>query len=122
MTEKHPIHPEKLRRIPEQFSWLDHRLVQHHLIDGCSHASLALYLFLVTVGDRLGLSFYSDKSLCSRLNMAPFDLAQARNELIRAELIAYRKPLYQVLSLTPAAGTSRPGGMESLGQILRRLS
>jgi len=28
-------------------------------------------------------------------------LSQARNELVRVGLVAYRKPLYQVLSLVP---------------------
>jgi len=123
MTEKHLIRPDKLRKIPKQFNWVDHRLVQHHFIDGCSHASLALYLFLVTVGDRLGLSYYSDKSLCSRLHMDHFELTLARKELIKAKLIAYQKPLYQVLSLSPdTENRSRSGGMESIGQILRRLT
>jgi hypothetical protein len=52
-------------------------------------------------------------------------LSAARQQLIRADLIAYRKPLYQVLSLpddprTAAAGSPRAGEVQSVGDILRR--
>ena len=99
MIQKHLIYPEKVRRVPKQFSWLDHRLVRDHYIERCSHPALALYLFLVTVGDQQGLSYYSDRALCARLSMDSVVLMQARKELVRAKLIAYRKPFCQVLSL-----------------------
>jgi hypothetical protein len=102
MRQKHLICPERARRVPEQFSWLDHRLVRDHHLEQCSHQSLALYLFLVTVGDQQGLSYYSDRSVGNRLAMNLAAVSQARNELVRAGLVAYRKPLYQVLSLEPA--------------------
>jgi hypothetical protein len=89
----------KLRTIPAQFSWVDQRLVREHYIDQLSHAACALYLFLVTVADAKGLSFYSDPSLCRRLSMPPGALHAARQELVARELLAYDKPLYQVLAL-----------------------
>ncbi len=123
MTQKHLICPEKVRRVPKQFSWLDHRLVRDHYIERCSHQSLVLYLFLVTVGDQQGLSYYSDRSVSNRLNMDSSVLRQACNELVRAGMIAYRKPLYQVLSLVPAK-PSRDRLEEPLavGQILKQLA
>lgn len=65
MIKKHPIVPRRLRRIPTQFSWVDHRLVRDRHIKSCSHPGAALYLFLVTVADQEGLSYYSDASLMS---------------------------------------------------------
>ena len=123
MTQKHLIYPEKVRRVPKQFSWVDHRLVRDHIIEQCSHPALALYLFLVTVGDQQGLSYYSDRSLSARLSMDSTVLVRARNELIRAKLIAYRKPLYQILSLEPPK-TVRASLDEPLavGQILKQLA
>ena len=53
-----PIFPDRVRRVPKQFSWLDHRLVRDHYIDRCAHGAAALYLFLVTVGDGKGMSYY----------------------------------------------------------------
>ena len=67
---KHPISFAKLRTCPEQFSWVDQRLVRERYIDQLSHEACALYLFLVTVADAQGLSFYADRSLCQRLSMS----------------------------------------------------
>lgn len=123
MVQKHLICPQRIRKIPKQFSWLDHRLVSDHHIDRCSHPAAALYLFLVTVADVQGLSFYSDRSVSQRLAMDANTLAQARQELIRIGLIAYQKPLYQVLALdTPTKATNRyPGQLQSLAQIFKQI-
>ena len=95
---KHPISLAKLRQIPQQFSWVDQRLVRERYIDQLSPEACALYLFLVTVADAQGLSFYSERSLCQRLSMTPAVLRQARQALI-ARLGGYQRPLYQVLAL-----------------------
>ena len=60
-----------------------------------------MYLLLLTVADAQGVSYYSDGTTGRLLSMAPERLAQARADLIRAGLIAYQTPLYQVLSLEP---------------------
>jgi hypothetical protein len=99
MIQKVPVCETRVRRIPGQFSWVDHRLVRERYLDRCSHPAAALYLFLVTVSDAMGLSYYGDASIASRLSMDEAMLAEARNELMRIGLIAYRKPLYQVLDL-----------------------
>ncbi len=103
MIEKRPIHPHRVRKPPKQFSWLDQRLVRDRTIERCTHGAAALYLFLVTVADAEGLSYYSDPSVMSRLSMDETALREARENLIRLELIAYEKPLYQVLPLDPEA-------------------
>jgi hypothetical protein len=100
--DKRPISPDKLRRIPHQFSWVDQRLVREHYLDQLSHQASALYLFLVTVADAQGLSYYADRSLCQRLSLSQADLHQARQALIQLGLVAYQRPLYQVLALEPA--------------------
>ena len=56
MTLKRVLCPERLRQIPAQFSWVDHRLVREHYLERCDPPAMALYLFLVTVGDEQGLS------------------------------------------------------------------
>jgi hypothetical protein len=96
---KRPISLTKLRRVPRQFSWVDQRLVRERHIDQLSHEACALYLFLVTVADAQGLSFYSEQALCQRLSMTPAGLHQARQALITRALVAYQRPLYQVLAL-----------------------
>jgi hypothetical protein len=127
MTDKQPILPDRIRRIPDQFSWVDGRLVRDHHIDQCSHPAAALYLFLVTVADARGLSYYGDQSICRRLTMDDSVLATARQDLVRLGLIAYRRPLYQVLDLAPPEfmpampGSRRGGPVESIGQLFKRM-
>jgi hypothetical protein len=116
---------ERLRRVPEQFSWIDHRFVRDRHIGRCSAQALALYLFLVTVADGQGLSYYSDQTITRLLPLDAVGLARARQELIAARLIAYQRPLYQVLALdAPAPSTPRlPVGQPmSLGEILRGIT
>ncbi len=99
MILKRPLCPQRIRKPPAGFNWLDHRLVRDGYIDRCSHPAAALYLFLVTVADARGLSYYSDASVMERLFMDSATLGQARRNLVLVGLIAYRKPLYQVLAL-----------------------
>lgn len=124
MIQKHPICPQRIRKIPTQFSWVDHRLVRDHFIESLSHPAAALYLFLVTVADSQGLSYYSEASLMTRLAMDILTLGQARKNLIEAGLIAYKKPIYQVLSLEPAIEYPDRAPLDqplSVAQIFRQM-
>ena len=105
---KRPISLAKLRTVPTQFSWVDHRLVRERYIDQLSHAACALYLFLVTVADAQGLSYYADPSVCQRLSMTGPELHQARQALITRGLVAYHRPLYQVLALDAGPSGTPP--------------
>jgi len=112
MSIKHVICPTRVRQIPAQFSWIDQRLVRDNLIAacGCGADALVLYLFLVTVADAQGLSYYSDQSIVRRLAFFnPVRLTQARAELQRVEWIAYESPLYQVLALDTPERSGIPG-------------
>jgi len=92
MIEKQPLFAHRVRKVPKQFSWLDHRLVRDRHIEHCSHP------------------------------------AAARQNLIHIGLIAYIKPLYQVLALDPepviATGTARSSLDQplSLAQIFKRMA
>ena len=99
MTIKRVLCAERIRQIPAQFSWVDHRLVREPYLDRCDPPAAALYLFLVTVADAQGLSYYSDAVLGQRLSIGLARLSQARGDLVRVGLIAYQRPLYQVLAL-----------------------
>ena len=134
MPIKQIIRPDRLRQVPRQFNWIDHRLVQDRHIRRCGHADWTLYLFLVTVGDYQGLSYYSDRSVQKLLNMDHVILEMTRRNLLHADLIAFEAPLYQVLSLEAHRSVlpqSPPvkrrenvpenHGPEAIGLILRRL-
>ena len=130
MVQKRLLCPERVRKIPKQFSWIDQRLVRDHHIERADCSALALYLFLLTVADAQGLSYYADTSIARILSLRPEQVAAARKGLMRAGLIAYEAPLYQVLALDappPAkpmaeAPRSRARGSEalrSLREVLR---
>jgi hypothetical protein len=105
MPIKRVLRADRLRRIPSQFSWIDQRLVREHYIERCEAPALALYLFVLTVSDAQGLSYYADPTLCRALSMTADELTHARTDLIRAGLIAYERPLYQVLALDPLSAS-----------------
>ena len=137
---KRVLCPQRLRQVPSQFSWIDHRLVRDRHIGRCSHPALALYLFLITVCDGQGLSYWSDASIGRLLRLDQPALLRARQELINTRLIAYQCPLYQVLALDsfpqqieppranhpgpePAPQSPREPNQQpvNLGQILRQM-
>jgi hypothetical protein len=122
MIVKSPVLPQRVRKVPKSFSWIDHRLVRERYLDRISHPAAALYLFLVCVGDDKGLSYYGDLSIMKKLSMEPRTLQNARTELIKTSLIAWQPPIYQVLCLGPAAGKNRrqKGPAMQLGDILKQ--
>ncbi len=116
--------PQRRRRIPRQFSWVDQRQVREGLIRCCDPQALALYLFLLTVADAQGLSYYSERAIGYHLSMRPAQISQARHCLIHAGLIAFAHPYYQVLSLDaltspPSSSPPRAARPQSLGSLLR---
>ena len=117
--------PERLRQLPSQFSWIDQQLVRGGNLRDCDHSAWALYLFLATVADSQGLSYYSDGSVCQWLNVDLARLQASRQQLVTAGLLAYQKPLYQMLALPkPEALTEGPrtGQVHSLGELLRKIT
>jgi hypothetical protein len=119
MPRKRVLRPDRLRRVPPQFSWIDQRLIRDRHIERCDVHALGLYLVLVTVADAQGVSYYGEASLARLLSMPTVVLRQARTHLIRLDLIAYEQPLYQVLSLDPP--TARTPGMRSVQDGIAQL-
>jgi len=101
MQIKRVLHPERLRKIEGSFSWIDHRFITGGFLRDLSTLEILLYLFLVAVSDRNGLSFYHDDRIASLLKIDLPALGQAREGLVLRSLLAYESPLYQVLSLPP---------------------
>ncbi len=99
MSQKFIIESDRIRRVPNRFSWLDQRLVREGRLRELSHAASALYLFLVTVADRHGMSWYSLRRICLEVAMDQEMLERARAELEAHDLVGYAEPFYQVLEL-----------------------
>lgn len=118
--QKRVICPARLRKVPPQFSWIDPRLVRDKHIGRVSHPALAVYLFLLTVADAQGLSYYSDTAIVNLLHMELASFLGSRLELLANNLIAYQKPLYQVLSLDEPT-RPRQSQPQRIGDIFEQL-
>ncbi len=98
-TIKEIICRDRIRSINGGFGWVDHRLVRDRYVQRCSPVALAVYLFLITVSDADGISYWGKSALCDRLQIGKAELNHAQAELEAADLIAYEKPIWQVLQL-----------------------
>jgi hypothetical protein len=99
MIHKQILVPDRVRRPPTSgWSWIDRRFVRERA-SRLSHEAILLYFFLAAVSDKDGLSFYGDASIAVRLRMTEPTVVRARDELVAEDLVAYRAPLVQVLSL-----------------------
>jgi hypothetical protein len=121
MIHKQILLPDRVRRPPpDGWSWIDRRFLRDHAAR-LSRDAILLYFFLVAVSDKHGLSFYRDATIAVRLRISEQAVIRAREELVTEDLVAYRVPLTQVLSLRPPALVRRGGGVEQLGNIFRTL-
>ena len=122
MIQKHILVLDRVRRPPaDGWSWIDRGFLREHA-PRLSHEAILLYFFLAAVSDKDGLSFYGDATIALRLRMAEAVVVRARDELVAADLVAYRAPLAQVLSLPAATIQRRGGGLAQFGEILRTLA
>jgi len=102
MTSKRPqpLQPDRIRTINGSFSWIDHRFFRQGFDQGLTRLEKLLYLVLVAVSNRDGVSFYSDERLEELLEIRHnHELTGARDELVARDLIAFKDGVYQVLEL-----------------------
>lgn len=99
-----PVDPSRIRKIEGTFSWIDHRLITQGWLDVLSREEILLYLWWTTVGDRNGVSFYSDEKAACRLKVSTAEIREARRLLVEKGLIAYRDGITQVLALPSPGG------------------
>jgi hypothetical protein len=101
MITKEPLKDHRIRKINGSFAWISHRFIRQGYWGSLNHQELVLYLFLVMVADRQGMSYYGYDKICSLTAIGLDDYIQARNGLIDKDLIAFDGRLFQVLSLPP---------------------
>jgi len=99
MIKKKILIPERIRHIDGGFSFIPHRFVMDGFLSALEQKELLLYLFLVLVSDRNGLSFYSYDNICTLLELSLDEYMASRDSLIEKDLIAFDGTLFQVLSL-----------------------
>ena len=121
--------PQRLRRVPRSFAWIDHRLRSEGFLERLRPEDLGLYLFLALAADQNGLS-------CWRLDriqraLPCFDrhtLWDARHRLGDLDLITFRPwrrddpdGCYQVLSVERPPGPLSPELKQLLSNVFRPL-
>lgn len=99
MIKKKILNPSRLRRIDAGFSFIPHRFLTDGFLASLTQKEILLYLFLVLVSDRHGLSFYGYDAICSLLQLTLDDYIEARGGLIEKDLIACDGTIFQVLEL-----------------------
>lgn len=85
----------------EGFSFIPNRFLHDGFFVSLTRDELAMYLLLVLVADRNGVSFYHYDTLCSILELTLEQYLDVRNALIDKDLVAYDGTRFQVLSLPP---------------------
>jgi hypothetical protein len=129
MISKTPINPNLIRRITGSFSWIDHRLLSDGFLMAMAGEEILLYFFLILVGDKNGISFYSYDKICQFLKLDVDRFVWARDQLIDKSLIAGENGRCQVLQLPKKANSPiivqqpipRNQPTKSLAEIFKQL-
>src|SRR5262249_24625676 len=79
MIAKQPLCPDRRRTITRSFAFIEHRCLRDGFWSSLSQLECLLYVFLVLVADRNGLSYYSYDKICTLLRFTLEDYLVARN-------------------------------------------
>ena len=96
MKKYHIPQPKNVRNIKGSFAWIDHRLIRNDFIKVMTHQDMVLYLFLILVADKNGISFYRKEKICEAVSLDDDQFAIAKDRLINMNLIAFEG--YSMLS------------------------
>ena len=123
MIKKKILDPNRIRRIDGGFSFIPHRFLFDGFLASLKQKELLLYLFLIIAADRNGLSYYSYDAICTLLQLNLDQYIQARNSLIKKELIAFDGTLFQVLDLpsSPIKSSTSKSTDESAPEAIAKI-
>ena len=96
MKKYHLPQPQNIRNIKGSFAWIDHRLVRNGFVETMTHPDMVLYLFLVLVADKNGVSFYRKEKICEAVSLDFSQFEIAKDRLVSMNLIAFES--YSALS------------------------
>ena len=89
MKKYHLPQPQNIRNIKGSFAWIDHRLVRNGFVETMTHPDMVLYLFLVLVADKNGVSFYRKEKICEAVTLDFSQFEIAKDRLVNMNLIAF---------------------------------
>jgi len=119
MITKAPLDHDRVRKITGSFAFIEHRFLRNGFLSALTHQELLLYVFLVLVADRNGLSYYSYDKICILLGITLDDYIIARDGLIEKDLIAFNGHLFQVLSLPELLRVTTAEILKTSEQMMR---
>jgi len=117
MIKKRILEPDRVRRIQGGFSFIPHRFLTDGFLASLDPTEILLYLFLILASDRNGLSFYSYDAICTLLQITADDYVEARDALIRKDLIAFDGTVFQVLDLPDTPILENKGNSKRRGRL-----
>ena len=118
--DKQVLCRDRVRRINGSFAFIEHRFLSDGFWQSLSHQELLLYLFLVIVADRHGLSYYRYDKICTLLKISLDEYILARDALMAKDLIAFDGLLFQVLSLPQHGPGSAPRPIRQAAEMEAR--
>ena len=124
MIKKKILNDNRIRRISGGFGFIPHRFLTDGFFTALDQHQLLLYFFLVLVSDRYGLSYYGYDSICTAVRLSLEQYIDARNSLIKNDLIAFDGTLFQVLQLplkSPVSAPSRAKGLSLVENLAKQI-
>jgi hypothetical protein len=109
MITKAALDHDRVRKIAGSFAFIEHRFLRDGFFSALTHHELLLYVLLVLVADRNGLSYYSYDKICILLRITLDDYIIARDAL----------HLFQVLSLPETPRATEPQLLKTSEQMMR---
>jgi hypothetical protein len=92
-----PLEPRRIRYPKGAYGWVDLRIVTEGHLEALDPGSALTYLFLCTVGNREGISFWSRPRMAQTLGLSREMVDAALQTLAGADLISATARIVQVL-------------------------
>ena len=122
MIKKKILNNGRIRTITGGFSFIPHKFLTDGYVSALTQYELLLYFFLVLASDRNGLSYYSYDSICSKLGLTLEQYIEARDGLIKNDLICFDGTVFQVLELPEKpSSTSKTSLRTDLTQLTKQM-
>ena len=123
MIKKRILNPGRVRQIAGGFSYIPHRFLTGGFLASLEQKEILLYLFLILVSDRYGLSYYSYDMICSLIQLTLDEYIEARDGLLKKDLISFDGKIFQVLDLPAHPSCAQSSSSEDpamIAQIIRQ--
>lgn len=118
----HLLEPRRVRHPAGPYGWTDLRAVTDGHLERIGRDAALVYLFLCTVGDRQGISFWSHSKMSRILGLSIEVIETALERIAAAELVAVKDRVVQVLPIPGWAGamSTTSASREDRGRPARR--